>query len=75
MPAMATLPGTFAKSGGESGRFQTVPAHIPAAGVVFGYSKGSCFEDWYETAEESEEPFEKCREQVMSESQEGAEPD
>ena len=49
--------------------------HIPAAGVVFGYSKGSCFEDWYETSEEAEEAFEMCREQVMSESQERAEPD
>ena len=48
--------------------------HIPAAGVVFGYSKGSCFEDWYETSEEAEEAFRKCREQVASERQERAEP-
>ncbi len=46
--------------------------HIPAAGVVFGYSKGSCFEDWYETSEEAEEAFEKCREQVALEVQEQA---
>jgi hypothetical protein len=49
--------------------------HIPAAGVVFGYSKGSCFEDWYETSEEAKEAFENCREQVALEVQERAEPD
>ena len=49
--------------------------HIPAAGVVFGYSKGSCFEDWYETSEAAQEAFEKCREQLALECQERAEPD
>jgi hypothetical protein len=41
---------------------------------VFGYSKGSRFEDWYETSEEADEAFKKCREQVASERQERAEP-
>lgn len=49
--------------------------HIPAVGVEFGYSMGSCFEDWYETSEEAEEACEKCREQVALEGQERAEPD
>jgi hypothetical protein len=49
--------------------------HIPAAGVVFGYSKGSYFKDWYETSEEAEETFEKCRERVALERQERTEPE
>ena len=68
-------PGPFAKSGGESGRFEMVPDHVPSAGVVFGFSRRSCFEDWYQTSEQAEEAFERRREQVMSESKERAEPD
>jgi hypothetical protein len=60
------------------GLFETMSAipvepfvfHIPAAGVVFGCIKGSCFEDWYENPEEAEEAFGKCREQVALESEE-----
>jgi len=48
---------------------------IQAAAVVFGYTKGKCFEEWFASSEEADEAFERYREQVKLERQAQEEPD